>query len=441
MNPHLERALVLIDLRPDAAVREINQALAEEPEDSFAHAVLALCLLELKDGANALREAKESLRLGADEAFNFYVLARCHFDADRLIEAEVAIEEAIELDPFDADNLRLLALIQLSSDDLKSALASVERALENDANNANCHNLRGYILNRMGKSAESDLSANAALSLEPDGALTHAMRGWTLIERHQYGESLPHFREALRLSPDFEWAREGLIKALPSQHWIFKLHLKLKHRLLVLLLFVWLGANFYFYPFCSVPGYESGLLILLCLSWLSLLIFALILFLPDAIISGPILKFLLQFEPDGRHVLSPNERRVNNHGVLFLSLGIVTLVVGACAHVWYPLGAVLVGFCLSRLFVLNAEERTINCWLCHVGGAAFSGLIIWFVSAGGEANLLRGLRTFAFINILKVVGGGKLLALVAGAIGLGHLAEQRRNKKKDEARKKMLEDI
>lgn len=441
MSSHIDRALVLMDLRPDKAVKELKQALAEDPDSSFAHALLASCYLQLEDGDNAMREVKEALRLAADEPFNFYVLARCHFDANRILEAEVAIEEAIELDPFDADYFWFLGLVQMAGEDFEAALQSIERGLEIDPEHANCHNLRSYVLNKLGRKEESDHSADRSLSIDPDKTFTHSMRGWTLLERHQYRDSLPHFREALRLDPDNEWAREGMIKALPSQHWIFQLHLMLKRNKAYLLLVLWLAGNIYLHEIYSHSDSPQGLLVALYASWISFVVFACVLFLPDAIVAGPLLKFLLQFEPDGKHILTSEERRLNNHAVLFLALTILLLLVGIISKIWYPLIAAMVLFLLTRPIALPVEQRTAKCWLAHAGGATLIGVLMFALGAAGENVIYRGLRTFAFINILKVVGGAKLFKVLGVGLGLGLLSQKMRVKKKEEARKKMLEDI
>lgn len=430
-----------MDLRPDKAVKELNRALAEEPDNSLAHALLASCYLELKDSDSAMREVKEALRLEADDAFNFYVLARCHFDANRILEAEVAIEEAIELDPFNADYLWFLALVQMAEENLKTALETTERGLEVDPDHANCHNLRSYVLNKLGRKEESDHYAGQALSLDPDASFTHTIRGWTLVERHEYRDSLPHFREALRLDPGNEWAREGMIKALPSQHWIFQFHLMLKRNKGYILLLLWIAGNIYLHEVYSHSGFPQHLLIALYVSWISFVVYACVLFLPDAIVAGPLLKFLLQFEPDGKHILSPEERRLNNHAVLFLALTVPSLIVGVLSKFWYPLWAVLAGFFLTRPIALPAGERTAKCWLLHAGGATVVGLLMFFLGAAGENAIYRGLRTVAFINILKVAGGAKLFKVLGVGLGLGWLSTKMRSKQKDEARKKMLEDI
>lgn len=430
-----------MSIRPDAAAKEIRLALAEDPDNSYGHAILALCLLDLKRPDEAFSEAKEAIRLGADESFSFYVLARCHFDADRTVEAEVAIEEALNIEPLNADYLWMLALIQLTYNDLKGTLETTEKGLSVDASHAHCHNLRAYVLGKLGRESESDHSANTALELEPDDAVTHAMRGWSLLERHDHERSLHHFREALRLNPDLDWARQGLIAALPSKHWMFKLHLRLKNKLCITLLLLWMIVNFVYMQYPTTGDAQTMFFVGMTLSWLGFVLFAFIIFLPDGIISGPVMKFLLQFEPDGRHILTPDERKSNNHTVVFLSLVILFLILGTVTHVWYPLWITFVAFFLSRPVFLPGSERTGKCWVWHVVGATVTSLLMWFVCSGGETFVYRGLRAVVWINVFKVLLGAKTLKIVGGLFGAGLLAQGLRTKQKEEARKKMLEDI
>ena len=60
MSPHYDRALLLYQQsRYDLAEQELRQALANEPNDAFAHALLALCLCHRKDYPAAMRQPRK----------------------------------------------------------------------------------------------------------------------------------------------------------------------------------------------------------------------------------------------------------------------------------------------------------------------------------------------------------------------------------------------
>ena len=66
MSPHIERALLLFQQsRTELAENELRQALGSDPDDSFAHALLALCLAKRKQFKEATTEAEQAVRLSA----------------------------------------------------------------------------------------------------------------------------------------------------------------------------------------------------------------------------------------------------------------------------------------------------------------------------------------------------------------------------------------
>ncbi len=66
MNPHIQRARMLIEQsRVDMAEREIRGALAEEPDNAEAHALLGVCLVDMQKFDEARREAEMAVHLAA----------------------------------------------------------------------------------------------------------------------------------------------------------------------------------------------------------------------------------------------------------------------------------------------------------------------------------------------------------------------------------------
>ena len=63
MSNHIEKALLLFERRPEAAAKEVLAAIAENPNDSYLHALLALCLMNSKDPeGRRTRELRGTLR-------------------------------------------------------------------------------------------------------------------------------------------------------------------------------------------------------------------------------------------------------------------------------------------------------------------------------------------------------------------------------------------
>ncbi len=223
----LQRGLLLFQQsRYEMAENELRQALATEPGDAYAHAVLALCLIERKQPDEATSEAQQAVHLAPDMPFAHYALAKCWYDRDHYDNAQAAIEEAIRLDPEDPDYRFLLGAIHFDERRFEDALRAADAGLALDPEHDGCTNLRVMALVKRGRTAEAVDVTEAALARNPENSATHANRGWTLLEQGKANEALGHFRESLRLDPENEWARAGIVEALKARNPIYALVLR-----------------------------------------------------------------------------------------------------------------------------------------------------------------------------------------------------------------------
>lgn len=227
MNPNLERGLLLYQQsRHELAEAELRQALAAEPHDAYAHALLGLCLVERKQFKPATDEAQQAIHLAPDFPFAHYALARVLYERNHYKEARAAVEEAIRLDAVDADYFSLLAAIHFDEKRWQEALNAAEQGLQFDPEHVGCTNLRAMAMVKLGRRAEAGATIDAALAKAPENAVTHANQGWTYLEKGEPKKALEHFREALRLDPENEWARQGIVEALKARNIIYAVMLK-----------------------------------------------------------------------------------------------------------------------------------------------------------------------------------------------------------------------
>ncbi|HET6881191.1 MAG TPA: tetratricopeptide repeat protein [Pirellulales bacterium] len=223
MSTHLARAQMLIDRsRYEQAIGEIQQHLAEDPNNPAVHAQLALCLSELKKYSEATEEAQLAIHLGPDQPYPHYALAEVFYARNRLKEALAAIEEAVRLDPEDVHHWWLMSRIHFGASRWRPALEAAETGLAIDPENVACNNLRAMCLVKLGRKAEAGATIATALARNPEIALTHANQGWTLLEQRQPQKAMEHFREALRIDPEMEWARLGIVEAMKARHGIYR---------------------------------------------------------------------------------------------------------------------------------------------------------------------------------------------------------------------------
>jgi len=222
VNPNLERALLLFQQsRHELAEAELRQALAVEPRDAWAHALLALCLAEREQFKDATEEARQAIHLAPDFPFAHYAYARVLADRNHFKEARAAIEEAIRLDSTNADFFSVLAAIHFNEKRWADALSAAEQGLQFDPEHIGCTNLRAMAMVKLGRRAEAGATIDAALARNPDNSATHANQGWTLLEQGDPKKALEHFRESMRLDPTNDWARHGIVEALKARNILY----------------------------------------------------------------------------------------------------------------------------------------------------------------------------------------------------------------------------
>jgi tetratricopeptide (TPR) repeat protein len=227
MNANLQRGILLFQQsRPEMAEAEFRQALASEPDDAYAHALLALCLLKGARYQDATAEAQTAVHLQPDFPFAHYALAHVFYSRNCYPEALSAAGEAIRLAPEDPDYLSLLASIHMREQRWGDALRAADQGLQFDPEHIRCTNLRATALVKLGRRAEAGRTMDAALAKNPEDAPTHANQGWTFLEKGEPKKALEHFREALRLDPENQWARQGIVEALKARNILYAVMLK-----------------------------------------------------------------------------------------------------------------------------------------------------------------------------------------------------------------------
>ncbi|MBP7933693.1 MAG: tetratricopeptide repeat protein [Phycisphaerae bacterium] len=312
MNIHFARASALIgQSRFDLAEPELRQGLAEDPDDGWGHAMLAICLAGTERYKEATESARAAIGSAPDASFSHYAMAVVLHDRNRLDEAGRAIEEAIRLDPQEAPYHALRANILFQQRQWPAALQAAEQGMAIDPGNTQCANIRAIALTRMGRKQEAHAALHAALADEPEESVTHANLGWNLLYQHQPAKALEHFREALRLDPENEWARQGIVASLRAKNIVYGLMLRY---------FLWMSA--------LSPGVRWGLIIGAYVAFRMLSSFArhhpgwapfilpfLLLYLAFVFLSwvaNPLFNLLLRLNRFGRMVLSPEEVRASN---------------------------------------------------------------------------------------------------------------------------------
>lgn len=284
----------------EAAVQVARQAVGLEPESSFHHAVLAICLLDsAKAGQDqvckeGLASAEKAVEMDVDSDFAWGVKAQALARLRRWPEAEKAARQALALDTTNvlaAQVLSMSLLNQGKDEDLKSL-------------------------------------ADMQLSENPEDDSAHVTAGYRELVKGRHQEACSHFREALRIDATNEMARNGLIESFRARSGFYRLFLRFSY---FMARFGRRGAGFillggyilYRVAFASLKTNHPGLAYTLAGLWL---VFALWSFLARSI--GSALMLTDRFV---RLAITPRERWEGICVGLQLLLGIVFLAVG----IWF----------------------------------------------------------------------------------------------------------
>ena len=359
MSPHLQRAQLLYSQsRFELAEQQVRQVLLEQPQDSYAHALLGLCLMRQDKLPEAQQEVEQAIVHQPDNPFAHYCHSSVLEHRNRFPEAEQSAREALRLDPGDPDYYAQLAVTLFHQKKWQPALEAAEKGLEFDGEHAGCFNLRSMTLTQLGRREEAIATVDESLARDPDDALAHTNKGWALLHKGKPKEALEHFREALRLDPNFEYARQGTVEALKARNPIYR----------------WMLA--YFLWMSRLEGRTQWIVIIagyvLIRSlrsiartapewepWITPIVVVYSIFVLFTWFAYPLFNLLLRFNKFGRHALSRDQRMASNWLGGCLAVGLVSIVVG----LFTPYESALLIF----LFCLGMAMPLVTIYQCDVG--------------------------------------------------------------------------
>src|SRR5262249_14439867 len=164
MSAHFEKGRILyIQHRYSDAEQEFRRALAEMPDDSTTHAMLAAALDAQKKHDEAVREAKEAIKVDPENAFAFYALALTSLKSGLLKDAKSSSREALRLDTDDPLFYSMAALIADTETEWPEMLKIAEQGLAIEPEDVDCINARAKALTHMGRTEEAAASLQVAL--------------------------------------------------------------------------------------------------------------------------------------------------------------------------------------------------------------------------------------------------------------------------------------
>jgi tetratricopeptide (TPR) repeat protein len=378
-----------------------RQALASNPDDASAHALLALGLSHLKQGRDAVEAGRSAVALAPEMAFAHYALGWALLEYDDTAAAERAAREALRLEP-GADEHALMAQVYCRQRRWRDALDIAERGLAIEPENEACANFRALALTNLGQRPAAMAALHEALAADPDNAYSHANRGWLLLRESRVDEALDSFRSALRLDPSMDWARTGIIEGMKARNGFYRLILRFSMWTASLSTrgqwLIIMGGYFGFRAARAVLRQSPEL-------WpiLGPLMAAYVLLVFGSWIGAPLSDLFLRLSPTGRLALNRFETSASNVvGGLLAMAAVAGLAFAATdATPWLVLAVV----CVLLLVPIGAAVKahgtrawrpmSIAAMILAAAGAA--GVVLSWVQPDAGGLLLGGLLVAAVI--------------------------------------------
>lgn len=325
---HLQRASLLLNQgRVSDAIREVKNALAQEPDNADALALYTRCFYEQDKFTEGIEMIKNAIAADPSASYYYYLKAFGHYRLDQHEAAINHLNQALQLAPYSAEYYGLLAMVLIDEKKFTVALEKADTGLSLDPENITCLNARSMALNKLRKTEEAIATMQDALSKDPDNEYTHATIGWNYLEKGKHKDASHHFREALRLNPDHKGSKEGLKEALkskiPPYRWLlqysFWIHNKGKKARwvipVVLYFVVRLSASLM--NASDATAIFGGVIIV-----------AYLIFVITSWIINPIANFFLLFHKDGKHAVTLTEKWTAITVVSALVAGTALLIPG-----------------------------------------------------------------------------------------------------------------
>lgn len=322
----IERARLLMEQnRYKEAEKEIRKNLSEDPGNPDLLSMLSICKLQEKQYKEAEELIQIAIGLAPANPALIYVYANILFEQDKYQEAEKHIRAAISLDPYNADFFAVLSAIFLRKKEWEKSLEYANKGLEISPDNITCLNLRSTALIKLDRKEASYSTIHDALQYDPDNANTHANLGWGLLEKGDHKKALEHFRKSLQTDPGSEYAKQGLVEALKSKYWLYRMFLKYAFWISnmksgaqwTVLIGFYLGSRAVRMVASTYPSLEP---------FVTPMIILYVLFAISTWIMAPLSNLFLRWNVYGRYALSKTEIQTSNFVGVSLAIGLLSWV-------------------------------------------------------------------------------------------------------------------
>ena len=207
------QALVGMKRYPEA-LQCAAENLTNNPEDSYAHGLMADIQFMMDDHEAAFQSAGRALQLDPTNDRALTRLAWCHLEFNAPGEALELARAAIKIDPEDSYNLYLLAVTEMRNGHAHAALDAARRGIEIDPEDADLHALLGSLIFEIEKPKNAIPHYLEALKHNPESAHLHACLAEAYAATGDMPATIEALERAVRLDPQDPEIRQRLFSIM-----------------------------------------------------------------------------------------------------------------------------------------------------------------------------------------------------------------------------------
>lgn len=199
------------------AIQALNDALADNPNDPFALALLATCLGFTRQFREAERAAAAALRQDAQSVPAHNAMALLAMQQQQMQRAERHLRTALELDPADEQATRNLAIVLRNTGRKREAEKLLHEARAVSPGSAGIVSDLAEMSYFAMRDREATELAEEALALQPDRPEALVTRGRLFMAQGKPGEARDFAVWALQRNPADREALELLVQVKAAQ--------------------------------------------------------------------------------------------------------------------------------------------------------------------------------------------------------------------------------
>lgn len=207
----VQRALVLVEASPAAAMQLLAPYLASEPDDPMALCVASQALLKLTRAAQALELSRRAASLNPQDDWPLRLQALALHQLERHWDAQLLARQSVSVNPGNWQTHYMVACADLwASQVTVHSAAAADKARELAPNEPRTHELCGQIALASGRSRDAVACFEQALRLDPDNAVAQHELARAQFRRFRIAKSLQGFLAVGRMDPSIQQTQHNL---------------------------------------------------------------------------------------------------------------------------------------------------------------------------------------------------------------------------------------